>query len=281
MNNLQPDQNAPWILNASLDFLGTLSSNAQLTFSLIDLSTNTTTMSGSLQNVTVSNGTIQGAVSIPNGTVNLWWPNGLGDQNLYNVTLSVQGSDNNTITSTTRRVGFRTIVLNEGVITSAQLAQGIAPGNNWHFEINGQEFFAKGSNFIPPDAFWPRVTEQRIRDLFGDVRKGNQNMLRVWASGAYSPDFLYDVADELGILLWSEFEFGDSLYPVDSGFLDNVKQEVDYQTRRVNHHRKLLLNLYNYKAADIGKLLWLFGLVEMSWKASNSSSSTSHRPPNM
>ena len=64
------------------------------------------------------------------------------------------------------------------------------------------------------------------------------NMLRVWASGAYSPDYLYDVADELGILLWSEFEFGDSLYPVDSDFLANVAAEVNYQTRRVNHHRK-------------------------------------------
>lgn len=49
-----------------------------------------------------------------------------------------------------RRVGFRTIVLNGEAITDGQLALGIAPGTNWHFEINGHEFFAKGSNFIPP-----------------------------------------------------------------------------------------------------------------------------------
>lgn len=153
-------------------------------------------------------------------------------------------------------------VLNLGVITENQIAQGIAPGNNWqvncnsnaqsrradliivdqrHFEINGHEFFAKGSNFIPPDAFWPRVTEKKMRQLFDSVTAGNQNMLRVWASGAYTPDFIYDIADEEGVLLWSEFEFGDSLYPVNQEFLDNVREEAIYNVRRVNHHPSLAL----------------------------------------
>jgi beta-mannosidase len=78
--------------------------------------------------------------------------------------------------------------------------RGVAPGNNWHFEVNGHEFYAKGSNFIPPDAFWPRVTEERIIQLFHSVIKGNQNMLRVWSSGAYSPDFMYDIADGESLL---------------------------------------------------------------------------------
>jgi beta-mannosidase len=43
----------------------------------------------------------------------------------------------------------------------------------------------------------------------------------------------------MGILLWSEFEFGDALYPIDNEFLNNVKEEANYQVRRVNHHRKL------------------------------------------
>jgi beta-mannosidase len=45
----------------------------------------------------------------------------------------------------------------------------------------------------------------------------------------------------MGILLWSEFEFSCSLYPVDSEFLDNVKEEANYQVRRVNHHPSLAL----------------------------------------
>lgn len=66
-------------------------------------------------------------------------------------------------------------------------------------------------------------------------------MLRVWASGAYSPDFMYDLADEMGLLLWSELQFGDALYPVDPAFLENVRQEAVYQVRRINHHPSLAL----------------------------------------
>ena len=66
-------------------------------------------------------------------------------------------------------------------------------------------------------------------------------MLRVWASGAYTPDFIYDMADEQGILMWSEFEFGDALYPVDPEFIVNVIDEATYNVRRANHHPSLAL----------------------------------------
>ncbi|KAK5007149.1 hypothetical protein LTR39_005480, partial [Cryomyces antarcticus] len=75
-----------------------------------------------------------------------------------------------------------------------------------------------------------------MRQLFDSVVAGIQNMLRVWASGAYSPDFIYEIADSLGVLLWSEFEFGDALYPVNPEFLDNVREEAEYNARRVNYH---------------------------------------------
>ena len=69
------------------------------------------------------------------------------------------------------------LILSQYPISDDQLAQGIAAGNNWHFEINGHEFYAKGSNFIPPDAFWPRVTPERIDTLFDSVVEGNQSMI--------------------------------------------------------------------------------------------------------
>lgn len=66
-------------------------------------------------------------------------------------------------------------------------------------------------------------------------------MLRVWSSGAYTPDFIFDIADATGILLWSEFEFGCALYPVDQPFLDNVADEAYYNVRRSNHHPSLAM----------------------------------------
>jgi beta-mannosidase len=45
----------------------------------------------------------------------------------------------------------------------------------------------------------------------------------------------------MGILLWSEFQFGDALYPADAEFLANVREEAQYQVRRINHHPSLAL----------------------------------------
>ena len=238
---MPPDQSQPWVVNASMDILGNLPSDAALTYTLVDADSKTV-MEGSLTNVNISGGAISGSTVVQPDAVECWWPNGFGNQTLYNMTISVTDNKGNCIATSQRRIGFRTIVLNELPVTDEDIAKGIAPGNNWHFEINGYEFYAKGSNFIPPDAFWPRVTVDRMTQLFQSVIDARQNMLRVWASGAYSPDFIYDLADEMGILLWSEFEFGDTLYPVDQAFLDNVREEVTYQVRRVNYHRKSALS---------------------------------------
>ncbi|POR35420.1 Beta-mannosidase A [Tolypocladium paradoxum] len=239
LNNLPPNQSADWMLNCSIDALNAIPHGAQMNNTIADASGRVVS-SGHLKNVTNAGDVITGSTRLNGSGYKLWWPSGMGDQNLYSITVNIV-QRNKTLASVTKRTGFRTIVLNMGVINDKQLAQGIAPGNNWHFEINGHEFYAKGSNFIPPDAFWPRVTPQRIESLFKSVVAGNQNMLRVWASGAYSPDFMYDLADEMGILLWSEFEFGDALYPVTSDFLENCRQEAVYQVRRINHHPSLAL----------------------------------------
>ncbi|UNI18471.1 Beta-mannosidase [Purpureocillium takamizusanense] len=239
VNNLPPDQTADWVLNCSIDALNSFPKDAEMKFTVKD-DTGRIVTSDRLTNISNAGDVITGSATLDAKQYKLWWPSGMGAQNLYNITVDVVNK-NKTLASVTKRTGFRTIVLNMGEITDTQLAQGIAPGNNWHFEINGHEFYAKGSNFIPPDAFWPRVTPERIQTLFRSVVAGNQNMLRVWASGAYSPDFMYDAADEIGILLWSEFEFGDALYPVTEDFLENVRQEAVYQVRRTNHHPSLAL----------------------------------------
>ncbi|KAB5545732.1 glycoside hydrolase family 2 protein [Coniochaeta sp. 2T2.1] len=241
LNNLPPDQTANWVLNASIDVINAVPEGATLRYTIRNITTGREVGFGLLTNVTNSGDVITGTAVLDKSSYELWWPAGLGQQTLYNITVEVISSDNKTLASVAKRTGFRTIVLNLGEVTDVQMAKGIAPGNNWHFEINGHEFYAKGSNFIPPDTFWPRVTPKRIRQLFDAVIDGNQIMLRVWASGAYSPDFMYDLADEMGILLWSEFEYGDALYPVDPEFLENARQEAVYQVRRINHHPSLAL----------------------------------------
>lgn len=240
INHVAPDQSQPWVVNASVDYLGSLPDNPSMTIEIKDLESGNVLKSGALDNISVSGKSISGTTMVEADAPNLWWPTGMGNQSLYNVTVTIQNKDQE-IASVTKRTGFRTIYLNRSNITEEQLAQGIAPGANWHFEVNGHEFYAKGSNLIPPDAFWPRITESKMQRLFDAVVAGNQNMLRVWASNAYLPDFMYDLADERGVLLWSEFQFSDALYPTDQAFLDNVAAEVVYNVRRVNHHPSLAL----------------------------------------
>ncbi|KAI6083436.1 glycoside hydrolase family 2 protein [Hypoxylon rubiginosum] len=241
LNNLIPNQTANWVLNASVDVIGTVPEGVGLKFKIVNLETNMEAGSGSLVNITNHGDVITGSAVLQADDYKLWWPTGLGPQSLYNITIDVVSESGDVITSVTKRTGFRTIVLNMNPVSDEEIAQGIAPGNHWHFEINGQPFFAKGSNFIPPDTFWPRVTPAKIRQLFNSAIAANQNLIRVWSSGAYAPDFMYDLADEMGILLWSEFQYGDALYPVDAEFLENSRQEAVYQVRRVNHHPSLAL----------------------------------------
>ncbi|KAL4952814.1 glycoside hydrolase superfamily [Aspergillus filifer] len=240
INHLPPDQNQPWIVNASIDFIGQLAEQAQLTIDVRDIGSGEVIATESSDSVSLTDSSITGIIELNDLSPKLWWPTGLGNQNLYEVTITVQDGDQE-MARVTKRTGFRTIFLNQRNVTESQLAQGVAPGANWHFEVNGKEFYAKGSNFIPPDTFWPRVTKEKMTRLFDAVAAGNQNMLRIWSSGAYLPDFIYDLADERGILLWSEFQFSDAMYPVDDKFLENVAEEVVYNVRRVNHHPSLAL----------------------------------------
>lgn len=77
--------------------------------------------------------------------------------------------------------------------------------------------------------------------IFTLAKDAHMNLLRVWSSGAYLPDWIYDMADEMGLLLWSEFEFTDSPYPNNARFDAEYEAEAYYNVRRVNHHPSLAL----------------------------------------
>ncbi|CAG2176894.1 unnamed protein product, partial [Oppiella nova] len=69
----------------------------------------------------------------------------------------------------------------------------------------------------------------------------NMNMMRVWGGGVYESDYLYELADEYGVMIWQDFMFACSLYPSDPDFLATVDQEVLTQIRRLQHHPSIAL----------------------------------------
>jgi beta-mannosidase len=101
--------------------------------------------------------------------------------------------------------------------------------------------FMKGANWIPADSFVTRVTDERYRFLLQSAVDANMNMLRVWGGGIYEDDRFYDLADELGLLVWQDFMFACSMYPGDDPFVENVRHEAIENVRRLRNHPSLAL----------------------------------------
>lgn len=160
-----------------------------------------------------------------------WWPNGLGAQKLYPVTVAVL-SGKDTLQTNVQRIGLRTIeVVNEADDM----------GTSFFVKVNGHPVFMKGANYIPSDNFLPRVTPERYVQLFKDMKEANFNMVRVWGGGIYENDQFYDLADEQGILVWQDFMFACTFYPSDKNFLQQVKEETHYNITRLRNHPSLAL----------------------------------------
>lgn len=162
----------------------------------------------------------------------LWWPNGLGSQSLYRVVVKLHQSDIR-LDERDYQLGLRTIELRQ------------APdewGRSFTFVINGQPFFAKGSDWIPADSFPTRLTESSLEGLIRSAAETHQNMLRVWGGGFYEDEGFYDLCDRYGILVWQDFVFSCSIYPLDEpDFVENVRVEVLENVRRLRHRACLAL----------------------------------------
>ncbi|KAH8082418.1 glycoside hydrolase superfamily, partial [Cristinia sonorae] len=170
--------------------------------------------------------------------VTLWWPTGYGDQQLYIVEVTLLGDGEVALDYSEQRVGFRRIELIQEPLTTADR---YGTGTTFLFEVNGVRMFMGGSNWIPADNFLTRITAERYRDWVTLLRDGNQNMIRVWGGGIYEPDVFYDICDELGILVWQDFQFACGVYPAHDAFLESVKREAEDNIKRLRSHASLAL----------------------------------------
>ena len=181
-------------------------------------------------------------VPIDDGAVDMWWPNGYGDQPLYD--LSVRVGDGHDAHEVTDRVGFREVDL---VVEPDDV------GTSFYFEVNGEPVYAKGANTIPTAPLYGDVTDERYEHLVRSAADANMNMLRVWGGGYYEEETFYDRCDEYGILVWQDFMFSCSLHPANEEFLDTVEDEVRYQVRRLANHPSIAVwcaNNENEEAAQ-------------------------------
>ncbi|MDR3674231.1 MAG: glycoside hydrolase family 2 TIM barrel-domain containing protein [Acidobacteriota bacterium] len=161
----------------------------------------------------------------------LWYPAGYGAQPLYTFTAEVkaqgQMEDHRAVST-----GLRSVVLRRDLDKW---------GRSFEFVVNGIPVFGKGADVIPFDSFPNRVTEENYRRILQSAKDANMNMLRLWGGGYYESEEFYKLCDELGIMLWQDFMFGNDWQPGLYSWKLNVAAEIEDQVKRLRDHPSIVI----------------------------------------
>jgi beta-mannosidase len=161
----------------------------------------------------------------------LWFPAGYGEQPLYEFTAQV-GVGSRVIEESHAKAGLRSVVLRRDLDKW---------GRSFELVVNGIPIFAKGADVIPFDSFPNRVTTANYRRILESARDANMNMIRHWGGGYYESDEFYSICDELGIMVWQDFMFGNDWQPGTYAFKLNIEAEAEDQVRRLRSHPSIML----------------------------------------
>jgi len=161
----------------------------------------------------------------------LWYPNGYGEAFLYRFTAQLS-EDGHVAAERSMKTGLRSI----------ELRRQLDPwGRSFEFIVNGIPVFAKGADVIPFDSFPTRVTTAEYRRILEAARDANMNMIRHWGGGYYESDEFYSICDELGIMVWQDFMFGNDWQPGTYAFKQDIEAEAEDQVRRLRNHPSIVL----------------------------------------
>jgi beta-mannosidase len=153
-------------------------------------------------------------------SVQRWYPNGMGEQPLYDLTVEMLDADGAVLDVESRRLGFRHIEWQacEGAPTDA---------DPWICVVNGESVFLQGVNWTPIRPNFADVPDEEYRKRLIAYRDMGCNVMRVWGGGYLEKTVFYDLCDELGLLVWQEF-------PLSSSGLDNWPPDDDQSIRELS-----------------------------------------------
>lgn len=145
----------------------------------------------------------------------LWWSWDRGEPNLYTARVEIV-SGSKTLVQKEIIFGFRQINITD----------------EWHFYLNGERFFPRGSNYI--SSLWLSETDADwfVRD--GDlIRDGNLNFIRLPAH--VEPPEFYETMDKIGVLVWQDFplQWGYSDAPA---FIDEAQRQLSEMINLLYNH---------------------------------------------
>ncbi len=166
----------------------------------------------------------------------LWWPNGYGAQNLYELEITVKAegeiSDTERQTFGVREVG-----------SQITMVDGWARRD---FFVNGQKILIRGGAWVPDMML--QSSPKKLNDELQLSKEANLNMVRIWGGGLTPPEEFFTSCDKMGLLVWHDFWItgdcqgtwgkGSQDYPYDAAaFLKNAADVV----KRLRNHPCLLV----------------------------------------
>jgi beta-mannosidase len=158
---------------------------------------------------------VHGEVVLRVDSPRLWWPNGMGEQHLYE--------------AAGVRVGFRTLELDDDLT----------------LVVNGEPTPIRGWNWCPLDALYGVPRPEKLRHLLELAARAHVNLLRVWGGGLIESDEFYDHCDRLGLLVWQEFSQSssgtESVPSDDPAFVRLLEEDARAIAPRLRHHPSLAL----------------------------------------
>ena len=196
--------------------------------------------------------------------VKLWWPNGFGQQPLYNLSVSLvfDGAHVTHVAlpagardaqpqrvAAVRRIGFRYAVLVTGNDTDAAYVQAAATQEGsaqskqmttFIFRVNGAPVYAKGANLVPMEELEGRSSAEALRYLVVNAATAGFTILRNWGGGIFQYDAWYDALDELGILCYQDLMYAQGGHSPTYGDPTQAA-EIAHQVRRLSHHPSMVL----------------------------------------
>jgi beta-mannosidase len=170
--------------------------------------------------------------------VELWWPNGAGEQPLYTLHCRLLDAAGNTLDEASRRVGFKRV--------EWQPCEDAPPeAEPWLCVVNGRPLFLQGVNWTPIRPNFADVSAADYRRLLDTYRRMGCTVLRVWGGAIPEKEVFYDICDEMGLLVWQEFPMSssglDDLPPDTPDAIEQMAEIAESYIQRRRHHVSLLL----------------------------------------